>query len=39
VIFLVSKAVNKVRRQQPATPDAPNKTELLLTEIRDALSR
>jgi large conductance mechanosensitive channel len=39
VVFMVAKAVNKVRRSQPATPEAPNKTELLLTEIRDALNR
>ena len=39
VIFLVVKAVNRMRREQPATPAAPTATELLLTEIRDAVQR
>lgn len=40
VIFLVVKAINKLRRQQaetPAEPAAPTTSEALLTEIRDAL--
>ena len=41
VIFLVVKAVNRLRREQAAQPDpappAPTPTEALLTEIRDAL--
>ncbi|WP_374597159.1 large-conductance mechanosensitive channel protein MscL [Brevundimonas sp.] len=40
VIFLVVKAINKLRRKQaeaPAEPAAPTTTEALLTEIRDAL--
>jgi large conductance mechanosensitive channel len=40
VIFLVVKAINKLRRQQaetPAEPVAPTTSEALLTEIRDAL--
>ena len=40
VIFLVVKAINKLRRQQaeaPAEPAAPTATEALLAEIRDEL--
>ncbi|MEO5645749.1 MAG: large-conductance mechanosensitive channel protein MscL [Bacteroidia bacterium] len=40
VIFLVVKAVNKMKRKQEAAPDVipePTKEELLLTEIRDLL--
>lgn len=40
VIFLVVKAINKLRRKQaetPAEPAAPTMSEALLTEIRDAL--
>jgi large conductance mechanosensitive channel len=42
VIFLIVQAVNSLRRQAaaapaPAEPPAPTPTELLLTEIRDAL--
>ena len=40
VIFLVVKAINKLRRQQaeaPVEPAAPTTSEALLTEIRDAL--
>ena len=41
VIFLIVKAVNKLRREKAAEPDAapaaPTPTEALLTEIRDAL--
>jgi len=41
VIFLMVKAVNKLRREKAAEPDpapaAPTPTEALLTEIRDAL--
>jgi large conductance mechanosensitive channel len=39
-IFLVIKALNKLRRQQaaqPAAPPAPSAQEKLLMEIRDAL--
>ena len=39
VIFLVVKAINKLRRKQaeaPAEPAAPTTSEALLTEIRDA---
>ena len=37
VLFLLIKAANKMRKQQPATPPAPSTTEMLLTEIRDVL--
>ena len=37
VIFLVVKAVNRMRRQAPAEPAAPTTTEVLLMEIRDAV--
>ena len=40
VVFLMVKAINKLRRKQaetPAEPAAPTTTEALLTEIRDAL--
>ena len=40
VVFLMVKAINKLRRQQaeaPAAPPAPTPTEALLAEIRDAL--
>ena len=42
VIFLVVKAINKLRRQQaeaPAEPAAPTPTEALLAEIRDELKK
>ena len=37
ILFMLIKAANKVRKQQPATPPAPSTTEMLLTEIRDVL--
>jgi len=39
VVFLVVKAINKMRREQPAEPEAagPTPTEALLAEIRDEL--
>ena len=40
VIFLVVKAINSLRREQAAAPEAapaPTKTEALLEDIRDAL--
>ena len=41
VVFLLVKAVNRLRRQQAAAPDpvpaAPTATEALLAEIRDEL--
>ena len=39
VVFLVVKGINKLRREQPATPAAPTPTEALLAEIRDELKR
>ena len=38
VIFLVVKAANRMRREEPApAPAGPSPTERLLTEIRDLL--
>ncbi|MFV0290308.1 MAG: large-conductance mechanosensitive channel protein MscL [Mangrovibacterium sp.] len=40
VIFLVIKTINSMKKKQeaaPATPPAPSKEEVLLTEIRDLL--
>lgn len=40
VVFLMVKAINRLRREQaeaPAAPPAPTPTEALLAEIRDAL--
>jgi large conductance mechanosensitive channel len=40
VVFLLVKAINRLRRQQAASPEAPaapTPTEALLAEIRDAL--
>lgn len=40
-VFMLVRAVNRVRRQQAAAPEvppAPTRQELLLTEIRDLLS-
>ena len=39
VIFLLVRALNKMKKEQPATPVAPSATEMLLTEIRDLLKR
>ena len=43
VVFLLVKAINGLRRQQAAAPEAapaaPTPTEALLTEIRDELKR
>ena len=43
VLFLVIKLFNEARRrfdaQPPATPPAPTREEILLTEIRDLLAR
>jgi len=42
IIFMMVKAVNRLRRRQaeePATPEAPPQDVQLLTEIRDLLSR
>ena len=37
VVLLAVKAINKMRREQPAEPAAPTPTEALLAEIRDEL--
>lgn len=37
VIFLIVKAVNRMRREAPAEPAAPTTSEVLLMEIRDAV--
>ena len=37
ILFMLIKAANKMRKQQPATPPAPSTTDMLLTEIRDVL--
>lgn len=37
VVFMLVKAVNTVRRAQPAEAPAPTPSEALLTEIRDLL--
>ena len=41
-IFLVVKAINRMKRKEevaPSTPPAPTREEVLLTEIRDLLKR
>ena len=43
VVFLLVKAINRLRREQAAEPEAapaaPTPTEALLAEIRDELKR
>jgi large conductance mechanosensitive channel len=40
ILFLVVKAINRLRqRQPPAPPPAPTRSEVLLEEIRDQLKR
>ena len=36
-VFLVVKAVNRMKREEPPAPPAPTATERLLAEIRDLL--
>lgn len=38
-IFLIVKQANRLRRTKPATPAAPPREEVLLTEIRDLLKQ
>ncbi|MBL8907506.1 MAG: large conductance mechanosensitive channel protein MscL [Rhizobiales bacterium] len=37
ILFMLVKASNTMRREEPAAPPAPTPTEKLLTEIRDLL--
>ena len=37
VIFLMVRAMNRLRRQEPAAPPGPTPEQTLLTEIRDAI--
>jgi large conductance mechanosensitive channel len=37
ILFMLVKAANRVRRQEPPKPQAPSTTDALLMEIRDAL--
>jgi large conductance mechanosensitive channel len=37
ILFLLVKAANKMRRQEPPKPAVPSTTDALLMEIRDAL--
>ena len=39
IMFLVIKAMNKLRREEPAPASEVNRSEQLLEEIRDALKR
>ena len=40
VVFLVIKAINKMKKEQPAAaPAGPSSTDALLMEIRDALKK
>ena len=39
VIFLVVKAINRMKRKEEAAPAAPSQEIVLLTEIRDALAK
>jgi large conductance mechanosensitive channel len=39
VVFLMVKAVNRLRQAEPPAPAAPPKQEVLLAEIRDLLRR
>jgi large conductance mechanosensitive channel len=39
VMFLVIKAINRMKKAEPPTPAAPSNEEKLLMEIRDALKK
>ena len=39
VVFLMVKAVNRLRRAEPPAPPAPPRQEILLEEIRDLLKK
>jgi large conductance mechanosensitive channel len=38
-VFMLVKAINRVRRQEPPPPAAPSPQEALLAEIRDLLKK
>ena len=38
-VFVLVKAVNKIKRVEPPAPPAPPKSEVLLEEIRDLLKK
>jgi large conductance mechanosensitive channel len=38
-LFMVIKAINRLKRPSPSVPVAPTKTEALLQEIRDQLAK
>jgi large conductance mechanosensitive channel len=38
-MFLIIKAINKLKSEAPAAPAEPSSTDKLLTEIRDALKK
>lgn len=38
-IFLLISQINKLKRNEPTTPAAPSRSEVLLEEIRDALRK
>ena len=38
-IFMIVKAVNRIRRSEPPPPAPPTPSEVLLTEIRDLLKK
>jgi len=39
VLFLLLKAMNRIKEKTPPAPAAPSKTEQLLEEIRDSLKK
>ena len=39
VMFLIIKAINKLKKEAPPAPAEPSTTDQLLTEIRDALKK
>ncbi len=39
VLFLIIKAINRLKREKAAAPEAPTREEVLLAEIRDLLAR
>ena len=39
VVFIAIKAINRMKREEPAAPPAPPEDVLLLREIRDALKK